>query len=86
MIKSSRFLSCSYFVPLFIPLETCKYKLTLSLILQTILKIPGFKDDILTHLLSGLGAGFVAVCIGSPVDVVRCPIISAFLMLPVTLW
>jgi hypothetical protein len=37
---------------------------------QTILKIPGFKDDVITHLLSGLGAGFFAVCIGSPVDVV----------------
>ncbi|GKB03648.1 mitochondrial uncoupling protein 1 [Tanacetum coccineum] len=36
---------------------------------QTILKIPGFTDNVLTHLLSGLGAGFFAVCIGSPVDV-----------------
>lgn len=27
-------------------------------------------DNILTHLLAGLGAGFFAVCIGSPVDVV----------------
>nr|GFA94989.1 mitochondrial uncoupling protein 1 [Tanacetum cinerariifolium] len=38
---------------------------------QTILKIPGFTDNVLTHLLSGLGAGFVAVCVGSPVDVVK---------------
>eukprot|EP00262_Sarcandra_glabra_P003100 TRINITY_DN1357_c0_g1_i1.p1 TRINITY_DN1357_c0_g1~~TRINITY_DN1357_c0_g1_i1.p1 ORF type:complete len:306 (+),score=43.91 TRINITY_DN1357_c0_g1_i1:285-1202(+) len=38
---------------------------------QTILKIPGFSDNIFTHLLAGLGAGFVAVCIGSPVDVVK---------------
>nr|CAD1818293.1 unnamed protein product [Ananas comosus var. bracteatus] len=38
---------------------------------ETILKIPGFKDDIFTHLLSGLGAGFFAVCVGSPVDVVK---------------
>ncbi|KAF3330037.1 mitochondrial uncoupling protein 1 [Carex littledalei] len=38
---------------------------------QTILKIPGFKDDVITHLFSGLGAGFFAVCIGSPVDVVK---------------
>ncbi|KAJ0791746.1 putative mitochondrial carrier domain superfamily [Helianthus annuus] len=38
---------------------------------QTILKIPGFTDNVLTHLLSGLGAGFFAVCIGSPVDVVK---------------
>nr|BAD51466.1 uncoupling protein a [Thaumatophyllum bipinnatifidum] len=38
---------------------------------QTILKIPGFSDNIFTHILAGLGAGFVAVCIGSPVDVVN---------------
>ena len=38
--------------------------------MQTILKIPGFTDNVFTHLLSGLGAGFVAVCVGSPVDVV----------------
>lgn len=37
---------------------------------QTILKIPGFTDNVSTHLLAGLGAGFFAVCIGSPVDVV----------------
>ncbi|KAF3448995.1 hypothetical protein FNV43_RR09719 [Rhamnella rubrinervis] len=38
---------------------------------ETILKIPGFTDNVVTHLLSGLGAGFFAVCIGSPVDVVK---------------
>ncbi|XP_057955480.1 mitochondrial uncoupling protein 2 [Malania oleifera] len=38
---------------------------------QTILKIPGFTDGIFTHLIAGLGAGFFAVCIGSPVDVVK---------------
>ncbi|KAL3531735.1 hypothetical protein ACH5RR_005256 [Cinchona calisaya] len=38
---------------------------------QTILKIPGFTDNVLTHLFAGLGAGFFAVCIGSPVDVVK---------------
>ncbi|KAH7514576.1 mitochondrial uncoupling protein 1 [Ziziphus jujuba] len=38
---------------------------------QTILKIPGFTDNVFTHLLSGLGAGFFAVCVGSPVDVVK---------------
>ncbi|CAK9139427.1 unnamed protein product [Ilex paraguariensis] len=38
---------------------------------QTILKIPGFTDNILTHLLAGMGAGFFAVCVGSPVDVVK---------------
>lgn len=37
---------------------------------QTILKIPGFTDNVVTHLIAGLGAGFFAVCIGSPVDVV----------------
>ncbi|KAG2570834.1 mitochondrial uncoupling protein 1-like [Panicum virgatum] len=38
---------------------------------QTILKLPGFKDDVITHLFAGLGAGFFAVCVGSPVDVVK---------------
>nr|GMD73431.1 mitochondrial uncoupling protein 2-like isoform X1 [Ipomoea batatas] len=38
---------------------------------ETILKIPGFTDSALTHILAGLGAGFFAVCIGSPVDVVK---------------
>lgn len=38
---------------------------------QTVLKIPGFSDNVLTHLLAGLGAGFFAVCIGSPIDVVK---------------
>ncbi|KAL8146055.1 hypothetical protein AgCh_003982 [Apium graveolens] len=38
---------------------------------QTIMQIPGFSDNIFTHLLAGLGAGFFAVCIGSPFDVVK---------------
>ncbi|KAF3651812.1 Mitochondrial uncoupling protein 1 [Capsicum annuum] len=38
---------------------------------EAILKIPGFKDNVFTHLIAGLGAGFFAVCIGSPVDVVK---------------
>lgn len=38
---------------------------------QMILRIPGFSDDIFTHLLAGLAAGFFAVCVGSPVDVVK---------------
>eukprot|EP00898_Chlorokybus_atmophyticus_P001232 jgi/Chlat1/2109/Chrsp17S00184 len=38
---------------------------------QSLLKLPGFSDNIVTHILSGLGAGFFAVCIGSPVDVVK---------------
>ncbi|CAN1150679.1 Mitochondrial uncoupling protein 2 [Linum perenne] len=38
---------------------------------QTILQIPGFRDSVLTHILAGLGAGFFAVSIGSPIDVVK---------------
>ncbi|KAK2975875.1 hypothetical protein RJ640_015306 [Escallonia rubra] len=38
---------------------------------QIILNIPGFVDNFLTHILAGLVAGFFAVCIGSPVDVVK---------------
>jgi solute carrier family 25 uncoupling protein 8/9 len=30
-----------------------------------------FQDNIITHLVAGLGAGFFAVCVGSPVDVVK---------------
>jgi hypothetical protein len=40
------------------------------LFMQMFLKLPGFTDNVFTHLLAGLGAGFLAVCIGSPVDVV----------------
>ncbi|TKY65901.1 Mitochondrial uncoupling protein 2 [Spatholobus suberectus] len=39
--------------------------------LLTILKIPGFTNNVVTHLLAGLGAGLFAVCVGSPVDVVK---------------
>ncbi|GJP63366.1 hypothetical protein CLOP_g20441, partial [Closterium sp. NIES-67] len=38
---------------------------------QSLLKVPGFGDNVVTHLIAGLGAGFFAVCIGSPVDVVK---------------
>ena len=38
--------------------------------MQTVLQIPGFTDSAFTHVLAGLGAGFFAVCIGSPIDVV----------------
>ncbi|XP_054818801.1 mitochondrial uncoupling protein 2-like [Prosopis cineraria] len=38
---------------------------------RTILTIPGFTDNVFTHLLAGLGAGLFAVFIGSPVDVVK---------------
>ncbi|KAL8544266.1 hypothetical protein ACS0TY_004702 [Phlomoides rotata] len=37
--------------------------------MQTILKLPGFTENVVTHLFAGLGAGFFAVCIGFPVDV-----------------
>uniref|UniRef100_A0A383VSA3 Uncoupling protein n=1 Tax=Tetradesmus obliquus TaxID=3088 RepID=A0A383VSA3_TETOB len=30
-----------------------------------------FGDNVVTHLVAGLGAGFFAVCVGSPVDVVK---------------
>lgn len=33
-------------------------------------------DNIFTHILAGLGAGVFAICIGSPIDVVR--ILSPF--------
>jgi solute carrier family 25 uncoupling protein 8/9 len=38
---------------------------------QALLATPFFEDTIPCHLASGLGAGFVAVCVGSPVDVVK---------------
>lgn len=54
--------------------------------MQTILKIPGFMDNVFTHLLAGLGAGLFAVFIGSPVDVVCAPFtpspLSHFFVLP----
>jgi solute carrier family 25 uncoupling protein 8/9 len=31
----------------------------------------GMKDDVVTHIASALGAGFVACCVGSPMDVVK---------------
>lgn len=49
---------------------SCAAFLILLFNMQTILKIPGFTDNVLTHILAGLGAGFFAVCIGSPIDVV----------------
>ena len=55
----------------------------LVFVVQTILKIPGFSDNVFTHLLSGLGGWLFAVCIGSPVDVVcdPCQSISSLLLL-----
>jgi hypothetical protein len=40
------------------------------LFVQMFLSLPGFTDNVYTHLLAGLGAGIFAVCIGSPLDVV----------------
>ena len=37
----------------------------------------GMPDGISTHILSGLGAGFMAVCVGSPVDVVKSRMMGA---------
>lgn len=48
-------------------LLTCR---SLNISVQAVLRIPGFTDNVVTHLIAGLGAGFFAVCIGSPVDVV----------------
>jgi solute carrier family 25 uncoupling protein 8/9 len=38
---------------------------------QSMLASGMFTDNIVTHLVAGLGAGFFAVCVGSPVDVVK---------------
>ncbi|GBG72627.1 hypothetical protein CBR_g12201 [Chara braunii] len=43
---------------------------------QTLLKIDGFNDDVITHLLAGLGAGFFGVCCGSPADVIKSRIMG----------
>lgn len=54
---------------------TISYTVSLKLYhVQIILKLPGFTDTVLTHLIAGLGAGFFAVSIGSPVDVVKFPV------------
>jgi hypothetical protein len=36
-----------------------------------------FQDNVYCHITSGLGAGFVAVCVGSPVDVVKSRMMGA---------
>lgn len=48
---------------------------------QSLLASGYFTDNVVTHLVSGLGAGFFAVSIGSPVDVVKSRVMgeSAFL-------
>jgi solute carrier family 25 uncoupling protein 8/9 len=44
---------------------------------QTLLATGVFNDNVYCHLASGLGAGFFAVCIGSPVDVVKSRMMGA---------
>lgn len=43
---------------------------------ETLLSTGYFKDNVVTHLVSGLGAGFFAVVVGSPVDVVKSRIMG----------
>lgn len=43
---------------------------------QSLLATGVFKDNVGTHLAAGVGAGFFAVCIGSPVDVVKSRIMG----------
>ena len=43
---------------------------------QSLLASGLFQDNIVTHIASGLGAGFFAVCVGSPVDVVKSRIMG----------
>jgi hypothetical protein len=42
-----------------------------------------FQDNIVTHLVAGLGAGFFAVCVGSPVDVVKSRVMGECAVTPV---
>ena len=44
---------------------------------QSLLESGMFQDNVYCHLASGLGAGFVAVCVGSPVDVVKSRMMGA---------
>ena len=44
---------------------------------QSLIATGLFSDTVPCHLASGLGAGFVAVCIGSPVDVVKSRMMGA---------
>ena len=41
-----------------------------------------FEDNVYCHIVSGLGAGFFAVCIGSPVDVVKSRMMGPLSPLP----
>lgn len=53
--------------------RTCQTVLKLSALWPqvSLLATGAFQDNVVTHLLAGLGAGFFAVCVGSPVDVVK---------------
>lgn len=46
---------------------------------QSLLASGYFTDNVVTHLVAGLGAGFFAVCVGSPVDVVKSRVMGEFL-------
>ena len=48
---------------------------------QTLIGSGLFSDTVPCHIASGLGAGFFAVCIGSPVDVVKSRMMGMFHML-----
>lgn len=45
-----------------------------------------FEDTVPCHLASGLGAGFFAVCFGSPVDVVKSRLMSECYLPPECMW
>ena len=49
---------------------------------QSLLASGFFKDNVVTHILSGLGAGFFAVCLGSPVDVVKSRVMGERMCFP----
>ena len=51
---------------------------------QTLIGTGLFSDTVPCHLASGLGAGFFAVCIGSPVDVVKSRMMGKLLLYRVT--
>ncbi len=48
---------------------------------QTLIGSGLFSDTVPCHIASGLGAGFFAVCVGSPVDVVKSRMMGMFHML-----
>jgi hypothetical protein len=50
----------------------------------TLLESGYFTDNVVTHLVAGLGAGFFAVCVGSPVDVVKSRVMGEWAAAAVT--